>query len=62
MGLFYHCLSADDLENLTPEDLEILRRSLNHELYTSDEIRKILRDRVQQVLNELRQRRSSGKP
>ena len=60
MSLLYQCLSADDLKDLTPEDLEILLRIIEHELPTSTGIRRILRRRVQQALADLRQKRSTG--
>ena len=60
MSLLYQCLSADDLKDLTPEDLEILLRIIEHELHTSTGIRRILRRRVQQALADLRQKRSPG--
>ena len=60
MSLLYQCLSADDLKDLTEEDLEILRRIIEHELHTSTGIKRILRRRVQQALADLRQRRSPG--
>ena len=54
MSLLYQCLSADDLKDLTEEDLEMLQRIIEHELHTSTGIMRILRRRVQQALADLR--------
>ena len=43
MSLLYQCLSADDLKDLTQEDLEMLQRIIEHELHTSTGIKRILR-------------------
>ena len=42
MSLLYQCLSADDLKELTEEDLEMLQRIIEHELHTSTGIKRIL--------------------
>jgi len=60
MSLLYQCLSADNLKDLTHEELEMLQRIIEHELHTSTGIRRILRRRVQQAIADLKQRRSTG--
>jgi hypothetical protein len=41
MSLLYQCLSADDLKDLTEEDLEMLQRIIEHELHTSTGIKRL---------------------
>ena len=43
----------DQIGKLDDQDLAIIRVAMHYELYTSDEIRRILRDRVEQVLRRL---------
>ena len=60
MSLLYQCLSADDLKDLSEEELEMLQRIIEHELHTSTGIRRILRRRVRQAIADLKQRRGTG--
>ena len=62
MGDFSQFLTPDDIKDLSPEEAEILQRVMDHELYTSDDIKRILRQRVQQALDELKQRRGTSTP
>jgi hypothetical protein len=62
MGSFYQFLTADDIKDLSQEEAETLQRVMDHELHTSDDIKRILRQRVQQVLDELKQKRGGGAP
>ena len=62
MGDFSQFLTPDDIKDLSTEEAEILQRVMDHELYTSDDIKRILRQRVQQALAELKQRRGTSTP
>jgi hypothetical protein len=62
MGDFAQFLTPDDIKDLSTEEAEILQRVMDHELYTSDDIKRILRQRVQQVLDELKQKRGPSTP
>jgi ribosomal protein S13 len=62
MGSFYQFLTADDIKELSQEEAETLQRVMDHELHTSDDIKRILRQRVQQVLDELKQKRGGSAP
>lgn len=62
MGDFSQFLTPDDIKDLSTEEAEILQRVMDHELYTSDDIKRILRQRVQQVLDELKQKRGPSTP
>jgi hypothetical protein len=62
MGSFYQFLTADDIKDLSQEEAETLQRVMDHELHTSDDIKRILRQRVQQVLDELKQKRGGSAP
>ena len=62
MGRFYQFLTPDDIKDLSQEEAEILQRVMEHELHTSDDIKRILRQRVQQALADLRQRRGPSTP
>jgi len=43
----------DYIGNLDEEELRILRAVMHYELYTSEQIKEILRQRVQQVLRKM---------
>ena len=43
----------DQINNLDDEELAIIKAVMHYELYTSEQIKVILRDRVQQVLRKL---------
>ena len=62
MGDFAQFLTPDDIKDLSTEEAEILQRVMDHELYTSDDIKRILRQRVQQALDELKQKRPGYAP
>jgi hypothetical protein len=62
MGRFYQFLTADDIKDLSQEEAEILQRAMDHELHTSDDIKRILQQRVQQALADLKQKRSTSTP
>jgi hypothetical protein len=62
MGDFAQFLDPDEIKDLSTEEAERLQRVMDHEIYTSNEIKEILRQRVRQVLDELKQRRSGGAP
>jgi ribosomal protein S13 len=62
MGRFYQFLTVDDIKELSQEEAETLQRVMDHELHTSDDIKRILRQRVQQVLDELKQKRGGSAP
>jgi hypothetical protein len=62
MGDFAQFLTPDDIKDLSTEEAEILQRVMDHELYTSDDIKRILRQRVQQALDELKQKRGESAP
>jgi hypothetical protein len=60
MGDFAQFLDPDEIKDLSTEEAERLQRVMDHELYTSDEIKGILRQRVRQVLDEIKQRRGES--
>ena len=62
MGDFSQFLTPDDIKDLSTEEAEILQRVMDHELYTSDDIKRILRQRVRQALDELKQKRGPSTP
>ena len=62
MGDFSQFLTPDDIKNLSTEEAESLQRIMDHELYTSEDIKTILRQRVQQALDEIKQRRGPSTP
>ena len=62
MGDFAQFLDPDEIKDLSTEEAERLQRVMDHELYTSDEIKSILRQRVRQVFDELKQRRGESAP
>ena len=49
-----------EFPNLTSEEREVLRAVVAHDLYTSEQIRGMLRARAQAVLDILRQDQGSG--
>jgi hypothetical protein len=62
VGDFSQFLNPDDMKDLSTEEAEILQRVMDHEIYTSDDIKEILRRRVRQTLDELKQKRSGSAP
>jgi hypothetical protein len=62
MGGFSQFLDPDEIKDLSSEEAERLQRVMDHELYTSDEIKSILRQRVRQVFDELKQQRGESAP
>jgi hypothetical protein len=62
MGDFAQFLDPDEIKDLSTEEAERLQRVMDHELYTSDEIKNILRHRVRQAFYELKQRRDESAP
>ena len=62
MGDFAQFLDPDEIKDLSTEEAERLQRVMDHELYTSDDIKRILRQRVRQALDELKQRRGESAP
>jgi hypothetical protein len=57
MGDFIQCFIQKECENyidnLDEEELVIIKAVLHYELYTSEQIKDILRQRLQQVLRRL---------
>lgn len=57
MKLFLHgflCKQFEDqINNLDDEELAIIKAVMHYELYTSEQIKAILKDRVEQVLRRL---------
>jgi hypothetical protein len=49
-----------EFPDLSPEERDVLRAVVTHELYTSEEIRDVLRARAQAVLDVLRQGQGPG--
>jgi Cdc6-like AAA superfamily ATPase len=62
MGDFAQFLDPDEIKDLSTEEAERLQRVMDHEIYTSNEIKEILRQRVRQVFDELKQRRGESTP
>lgn len=49
-----------EFPDLSPEERDVLRAVVTHDLYTSEQIRTVLRARAQAVLDILRQGHGSG--
>jgi hypothetical protein len=62
MGDFAQFLDPDEIKDLSTEEAERLQRVMDHEIYTSNEIKEILRQRVRQVFDELKQQRGESAP
>jgi hypothetical protein len=55
MGRFIEGFLRDEFDDLSEEELEILRAVTNYELYRSDDIKRVLSERAHEVLQRLRQ-------
>jgi len=51
---FLHKEFANQIDSLDDEDLAIIRAAVHYELYTSQQIKDILKQRVEQVLAKMR--------
>jgi hypothetical protein len=63
MSLYINFVDAfldTEFPNLTSEERDVLRAVVTHDLYTSEQIRGMLRARAQAVLDILRQDQGSG--
>ena len=54
MSSFIEGFLRDEFDDLSEEELEILRAVTNYELYRSDDIKRVLSERARQVLQRLR--------
>jgi hypothetical protein len=54
MSILHRVFPADQLKDLDLKDLEILKSAIRDVINTDDDIRDILRRRLQDVLNTLR--------
>jgi hypothetical protein len=62
MADLHRLFTLDELKDLDPKELEILRTTITYVLRTDDEIRVILERRVRDVYNRLKQPSSSQTP
>jgi hypothetical protein len=53
MALFFQLLSREELNNLSPEELQTLKATFYHTLYTNEAIRRELATAVAQRLQAL---------
>jgi hypothetical protein len=60
MGIYVQGFLLKEFPDVTPEEMEILKAVVHYELFTSEDIRNILKARAQAVLDRLRQPPSSG--
>ena len=54
MALLHQLFSIDDLKDLDPKELEILKTAITNEIRTSPQIRAILRAKAHQVYSQLK--------
>jgi hypothetical protein len=57
MALFFQLLSKEELSGLRPEDLEALKATFYHTLYTNEAIKRELAIAVSQKLQAIRETR-----
>jgi len=62
MAFLFQLLSESDLRDLSPEELERLKATFYHSLYTNAAIRRELSITVSQALEAIRERRPPAEP